>query len=102
MTEYESFVEEVAKWLCGTYDGFPNWENTPDEEKQVYRKEARSLLSLEHEGMRLAVVRKEGRLPENPFKLLCPDLPPSPRYFGYADAQHDILKANYVQAVRSE
>lgn len=104
MTEYEQMVDKLAEWLCAFEVDDYLWNELKRYNYtrilNSYRESARSLLSLEHEGMRLAVVRKEGKLPPIPVIQRGVEVITDRQIIQYA--QQDMLKAHYVQEVRSE
>lgn len=108
MNDYNKVREAVAeklyigcvKWTC--VDDYPKWDTTDESIREDWRKEADQILNIEVDGCKVMVVRLEGELPELRVDgVLRPD--GRPLHMGWdksgMEAQQDMLKANYYQAV---
>ncbi len=60
----EKIVEKLYYVGMARMHSRPLWEAVISESKDEWRKEARELLSLEHEGHRLLIGKVEGELPD--------------------------------------
>lgn len=92
-------IEKIAEWLNDEFNVML-WKYLDDDEKEgwfSYAKELLSLLGINPELLgedtRIAVVRKEGKLPDTSLHY------PSPIYKA---AQQDMLKAHWVKEVKEE
>ena len=90
--------EAMARELAGI-DGYEWWKLADGyiegvKNREYYRQNADQILAIREDGLRLAVVKEKGELPENPY---------FPRFYdqgrGYEQGQADMLGAHYVREV---
>lgn len=67
--ELDEFKEEIAKWLFNwEFEGNDKWENAPSGWKREFRLDVEKLMTIELNGCRIAIVRKNRRLFANYVK----------------------------------
>ena len=101
MSELDEMREEVAAWLWALnhMEKDVAWEAEDKDIKRGYRIAARALLGFCTKTCRIAVVRKEGELLDNPFAD-GKGYDNSIAVGVYDQAQEDMLNAGYVQEVK--
>lgn len=102
-------MREMAARLIRNKD---DWESLPLPLCAIYYKRADDLLSLETDTCRIAVVKKNPELPENPYPLDYKELPDEFReratgedvylmaYNGFERCKRKMFADNFVQEVK--
>ncbi len=96
--------EKIAEYLYGCIPAskVKGWEKASEPVRQFFMVSANNILSLETDTLRLAVVRKEGELPQCPisFEEAKVDGWDRCERYGYLQAQKDILNEGFVKEVK--